>query len=207
MSVSDRTYIKPEQMQKSIKVQTLFSFIKVTNKAKNSTKLPCNVDNSWGKPRIRNFCYFSWYLTFKLMHRNLKKVPAPRWKRDLKACTGLRWLIAKVGAERNFKIHNIGKIVWKKMEILLLPTSSLRSGDTERRRRGCARPPFLQLPPNLSHTQWPSPPFTAPISHPSTLLQNIYFFLFFLRLFNFLLFYKLSKLIFIWNLPGKSKVS
>ena len=137
----------------------------------------------------------------------LKKVPAPRWKRDLKACTGLQWLIAKVGAERNFKIHNIGKIVWKKMEILLLPTSSLRSGDTERRRRGCARPPFLQLPPNLSHTQWPSPPFTAPISHPSTLLQNVYFFLFFLRLFNFLLFYKLSKLIFIWNLPGKSKVS
>ena len=78
MSVSGRTYIKPEQMQKSIKVQTLFSFIKVTNKAKNSTKLPCNVDNSWGKHRIRNFCYFSWYLTFKLMHRNLKKVPAPR---------------------------------------------------------------------------------------------------------------------------------
>ena len=51
----------------------------------------------------------------------LKKVPAPRWKRDLKACTGLRWLIVKVGAERNFKIHNIGKLCGKRWKFCCYP--------------------------------------------------------------------------------------
>ena len=108
----------------------------------------------------------------------------------------LHWISLAESSESPFKlkIHNFGEIAWKRWKFCC-PTSSLRSGDTERRRRGCARPPFLHLPPKLSHNNDP------PHLLPQQFLIPAHFALFFLTCTGWF-FNNYKRLYCIWSFYG-----
>ena len=89
--------------------------------AKNSTAL--NADNSKGKSKTKQFLPFLPVRQMQTHAPQLSKTLLPVEKGTSKPALGSnRWLPKlDLMAPLNFKIHNIGKIVWKKMEILLLP--------------------------------------------------------------------------------------
>ena len=95
----------------------------------------------------------------------------------LKPCTGQQWLIANAVAHRaplNFNIHNIGEIVWKNMEIVLLPHLQSQVWWHWKKTSGECRVTISPPSTQLISQQWPSPPFTAPISHPKTQYYKTY---------------------------------